>query len=67
MLHTGQDLSEWLAAHPDGFIVIVCRGSKKAFEDTADFVQPYRGRRRIGLWKASDLLTRSTALDELAY
>jgi 4-amino-4-deoxy-L-arabinose transferase-like glycosyltransferase len=67
VLHTRLALSEWLAAHPDGYIVIVCRGSKKAFEDTADFVQPYRGRRRIGLWKASDLLTRSTALDELAY
>ncbi|WP_317964062.1 ArnT family glycosyltransferase [Methylocaldum szegediense] len=66
VLHTGQDLSEWLVAHPEGYVVIVYRGSKKGFEETADFIQPYRGKRRIGLWKASELLTRSAALDELA-
>ncbi len=65
VLNTHQALSEWLAANPGGYIVIVHRGSKKAFEESAEFVQPYRGNRRIGLWKVSDLLARSAALDEL--
>ncbi len=65
VLHTRKALSEWLAAHPDGYVVIVYRGSKKAFEESAEFSQPYRGNRRIGLWKASALLARPDVVARL--
>jgi 4-amino-4-deoxy-L-arabinose transferase-like glycosyltransferase len=65
VLHTRQALSEWMASHPDGYVVIVYRGSKKALEESAVFAQPYRGNRRVGLWKVSTLLAWPDVLGRL--
>jgi len=65
VLDTRAALFGWLTAHPDDYVVIVYRGGKKALEAQAEFAQPYRGNRRVGLWKASDLLARPEVLDGL--
>lgn len=64
-LSTREALSEWLAAHRGDYAVFVYRSSKAALEDSAEFAQPYRGSRRVGLWKASELLARPDVLDRL--
>lgn len=56
VLMSGKELDQWLAAHPDGYLLIVYRARGQEAENQADFSGDYRGsRHRIGLWKASKL------------
>jgi 4-amino-4-deoxy-L-arabinose transferase-like glycosyltransferase len=56
VLLDGREMGEWLAAHPEGYIVIVSSAKGTEAENGADFTREYRGsRRRAELWKASVL------------
>jgi 4-amino-4-deoxy-L-arabinose transferase-like glycosyltransferase len=60
-----KELADWLTAHPDDYVLIVYRGAYQPSETSADFVQAYRGSRRIGLWRASVLSANPKILANL--
>lgn len=59
-----RELGNWLASHPEGYVLIV--SPAKGMESGADFTQDYRGsKRRAGLWKASALRADPSLLSRL--
>jgi 4-amino-4-deoxy-L-arabinose transferase-like glycosyltransferase len=56
VLLNDKEFAEWLAAHPDDYVLIVYRSDGSVQSFGAEFSQDYRSRRRrAGLWKASVL------------
>jgi 4-amino-4-deoxy-L-arabinose transferase-like glycosyltransferase len=59
-----RELVDWLAAHPEGYVLIV--SSAREADSGADFSQDYRSRRRRAeLWKASALSSDPVLLSRL--
>jgi hypothetical protein len=51
--------------HPQGYVVLVRHPGRGDSDDGAEFAQFYRGKRRILLWKSSELLARPETLKQL--
>ncbi len=62
---TRAGLMEWIGSHPEGYVVLAYRPAHGLREEGADFAQPYRGSRRVSLWKVSELTARPNLLNEL--
>lgn len=59
-----RELGDWLAAHPEGYVLIV--SSARTADSGAEFSQDYRGRRRRAeLWKAAVLSADPALLSRL--
>lgn len=58
-------LASWLAAHPEGHLLLQERAGDPAAEEGAEFAQYYRGTRRITLWRAATLLADPDRLRKL--
>jgi 4-amino-4-deoxy-L-arabinose transferase-like glycosyltransferase len=60
------DLESWLAAYPNGYVVIEFRAGQSIPESSAAYVQAYRtARRRVGLWRASTLSQQPLLMEQL--
>ncbi|NJD07668.1 MAG: glycosyltransferase family 39 protein [Methylococcaceae bacterium] len=66
VLERREDLNAWLAAHPDGHVLLLERAGDPSIEAGAEFAQYYRGTRRITLWRAATLLSDPQRLLTLA-
>lgn len=60
-----QAFRAWLNAHPEGYVVCLHKPEWTDLDSGAEFVQHYRGARRIALWRAEELLTDPTRLERL--
>ena len=66
VLLSRRELTDWLAAHPDDYVLIVHRSEQGVAPRGMEFVQDYRSpRRRIGLWKTSALKADPALLTSL--
>ena len=64
-----QDMSQllsWVEAHPEGYVIAVYRVPSAEGRVDAEFWQPYRNHRRVGLWSAAKLGAQADALSRLA-
>jgi len=56
-------LIDWMETHREAYVVLLRLPDPSITEEGADFVQFYRGQRRLMLWKASALLGRPDFLE----
>lgn len=59
---TVRELLDWMKTHDSGYVALVLHSDPSVDEEGVEFAQFYRGRRRLMLWKSSELLGRPGTL-----
>jgi 4-amino-4-deoxy-L-arabinose transferase-like glycosyltransferase len=60
-----QAFRAWLRAHPDAYVVCLHKPEFADLDAGAEFVQHYRGTRRVALWRGAEMLADQTRLERL--
>jgi 4-amino-4-deoxy-L-arabinose transferase-like glycosyltransferase len=50
-----QSMLRWLDEHPQGYVILERRSDHADVDTGAEFAQPYRGSRRVQLWRAAEV------------